>query len=198
MLRGGGVAAALLLLILGFFTGGFFLLLTGVLAAVALIGGWLLAALVQRESWYERPNARILSLLIAIALPIGLIAFGQVAGPLLTPEPEGSHCFSGSLARGEQLEEALAVDPRIERMWFSFEVAELRGGAIRWWITDPFGQVQSGGRAETAGYSETDEVVPAGGRWLMIAQSEADHAQFSIAWTSEIGAGPDTPAQVCP
>lgn len=182
ILRGGGVVAALLLLVLGFITGGFFLLLTGVLAAVALGGGWLLASLVARESWWERPNARALSFVIALAFPVGLVAIAQIAGPLLTPAAQQRQCFSGQLARGEQRDEPLAVDPRIVRMEFQLEVPVLRDGALRWWITDPFGAVQWGGRAEEEGFSATESVTPAGGRWTMTVVSEAGDAEFRLEW----------------
>jgi hypothetical protein len=181
-LRGGGVLVALLLLVLGFVTGGFFLLLTGALAAVAVGGGWLLASLVARESWYERPNSRGLSIVIAIAFPVALVAFAQVVGPLLTPAPQRSHCFSGYLSRGEQRDEPLAVDPRITRMGFRLEVPTLRDGALRWWVTDPVGQIQWGGRADVQGFTEAEEVTPAGGRWMMTVLSEAEAAEFRLEW----------------
>jgi hypothetical protein len=194
-LRGGGVLAALLLLVLGFLTGGFFLLLTGALAAVALVGGWLLASFINRESWWGRPNARAASIVIALAFPIALVAIAQLAGPLLTPEPGQSHCFSGQLARDEQREEALAVDPRITRMEFRLEVPVLREGALRWWITDPSGVIQWGGRVEEEGHSATEDVAPAGGRWTMTVLSEADAAEFRLEWH---GAEADTPLDSSP
>lgn len=198
ILRGGGLLAALLLLVIGFVTGGFFLLLTGVLAAVALVGGWLLASFVARETWWERPNARSLSFVIAVAFPVGLVALAQVAGPLLTPAPQHSQCFSGQLARGEQRAEPLSVDPRIARMEFRLEVPVLREGALRWWVTDPYGEIQWGGRVEQEGFSITEDVTPAGGRWTMTVSSEADDAEYRLEWHGAEADAPLDPSPACP
>ena len=62
---------------LGYITGGFFLLLTGTLGVIALVGGWLLGGLVVRESWYERPNAKQMTLALVVLFlqwrPQGLV-----------------------------------------------------------------------------------------------------------------------------
>jgi hypothetical protein len=197
VLRGGGVLAALLLVALGLVTGGFFLLLTGVLATVAVGGGWLLARFISRESWWERPNARAMSIGIALAFPVALVVIAQLGGPLLTPAPQLSQCFSGQLARGEQRDEPLAVDPRIVRMEFRLDVPALRDGALRWWITDPFGEIQWGGRTEAEGFSATEAVSPAGGRWMMTVLSEAETAEFRLEWHGADADAPLDPSPAC-
>ncbi|MDP8903967.1 MAG: hypothetical protein M3N29_01395 [Chloroflexota bacterium] len=181
-LRGGGIAVALLLLFLGFVTGGFFLLLTGTVAVVAVVGGFLLARFVERESWYRRPNAPVLSTALAIGLPLALITFAQIAGGVLTPPPVTSQCFAGQLGRGQERQFPLPVDPRIATMEGRVTVPTLVGGAFRWWFTDPVGHIAWGGRAEEQGFSETRQLEPSGGQWTVNVVGEADQAEYRIEW----------------
>src|SRR6476469_4715875 len=110
--RYGGIALALLLLLLGFLSGGFFLILTTVLAAVAAIGGWSLSVLVARQSWYLRPNAKPITAVALVAIPVVFVAFAQIVGPLLTPPPTLNQEFSGQLSAGQEQLDTIAVDPR--------------------------------------------------------------------------------------
>lgn len=189
LLRGGGIAVGLLLLWMGFLTGGFFLLLTGVLGLIALAGGWLLGGLVVQERWYERPAARRLTLAMLIGLPIALVVFAQLAGPLLTPAPATSHCFAGELARGQALDEKLAIDPRLRTMVFRLQIPALEDGAARWFVTDPFGQSRWSGRAEAAGHTEQSRVLEsAGGEWSIHVISEAERVEYRLEWAGSTAA----------
>jgi hypothetical protein len=185
LLRGGGVLVGLLLLWLGFLTGGFFLLLTGVLATIALVGGWLLGGLVTREAWYERPNARLLSLTLVVAFPVALVLFAQVAGPALTPPPTTSACINNVLAQGQQDVRPLAVDPRLTSMQFTLHVTNISGGAVRWFVQDPTGQSRWSGRQQQPGDFASDPIPAVGGRWTVNVVSEADTVQFGLDWRAE-------------
>jgi hypothetical protein len=184
LLRGGGVLGGLLLLWLGFLTGGFFLLLTGALALIALVGGWLLGGLIQRESWYGRPNSKVTSLALVLLFPVALVAFAQVVGPLLTPPPVKSACFAGSPSRDGELHTELAVDPRIKTMVFNFQVTEISDGAVRWFVQDPTGQSRWSGREESPGTFSSAELQSVGGQWTLNVISEADQLSYNLEWRS--------------
>ena len=184
LLRGVGILVGALLLWFGIITGGFFLLLTGVLAAVAIGGGWLLGSLIQRESWYDRPNARLLSLGLVVLFPVALLAFAQVAGSLLTPPPTLGACFAGTAARNDELHSDLAVDPRIKTMKFTMTVGQISGGAVRWFVQDPTGQSRWSGREETTGTFESNALPGAGSRWTVHVISEADQVSYDLQWRS--------------
>jgi hypothetical protein len=195
LFRGAGVAVALLLLALGFFTGSFFLLLTVVLAGIALVAGFLLARFVERESWWERPNARNYSLILLAAFPLLMVLFAQLAGPALTPPAATGECLQGQLERDEQRDMRLPVDPRITAMQFRIEVPALDDGALRWWVTDPVGEIPWGGRAEEAGFTEVAEPSPIGGQWTVTVRGEASRAEYVIEWR---GATADTAMEGAP
>ena len=183
-LRGGGILVGLLLLWLGFVTGGFFLLLTGVLAAIAIVGGWLLGSLIQRESWYDRPNARMLSLGVVVLFPVALLVFAQVAGPLLTPPPTTAACFKGTPARGGELHTQLGIDPRIKTMVFNIQVTDITGGAVRWFVQDPTMQSRWSGREEAPGTFTSGALPATGGQWTLNVISEADNLTYNLEWLS--------------
>lgn len=198
LLRGGGLVVGLFLLWLGFVTGGFFLLLTGLLAGIAIVGGWLLGGLVLRESWRERPNAQLLSYGLVVVLPVALIAIAQLAGPLLTPPPQTSACFRGTLARGQQQVEPLAVDPRIESMVFSLVIDDVSGGALRYFVVDPNGGSAWSGRREFAGAYESERIESRSGQWMVNLISDADQAQYVLEWDASTGGDASTaPAAPC-
>lgn len=184
LLRGGGTLVGALLLWLGFLTGGFFIVLTGVLAAIAIVGGWLLGSLVVRESWYESGNAQLRSWALVIGFPIVLLVFAQVAGPLLTPPPTTAACFSGTPQRGGELHTQLAIDPRVKSMRFTFQVGQISGGAVRWFIQDPSGDSLWSGRKYEAGTYTSDELPGAGGQWTINVISEADALTYEMDWVS--------------
>lgn len=184
LLRGSGILVGALLLWLGIVTGGFFLLLTGVLAAIAIVGGWLLGSLIQRESWYERPNARLLSVGLVVLFPVALLVFAQVAGPLLTPPPTIVACFSGTPTRGGELHTQLGVDPRIKTMEFIFQVTDIGGGAVRWFVQDPTGQSRWSGREEATGTFASGAMLGVGGQWTLNVISEADRVAYNLEWRS--------------
>ena len=198
LLRGSGVLVGLFLFWLGFVTGGFFLVLTGVLGGLALIGGWLLGGLIMRESWYRRPNARPMSIALVVLLPLALIGMAQIAGPLLTPPPRISACFEGTLARGQQQVEPLAVDPRIDSMVFRLVIHEVTGGALRYFVLDPNGESAWSGRGEVAGVYESDRIEAIGGQWTVNLISEAGGAQYVLEWhASTNGETPGLPPPAC-
>lgn len=182
LLRGGGVLLGLLLLWLGLVTGGFFLLLTGVLAVLALVGGWLLGGVVQRESWYERPNAKVISIALVVFFPLALFVFAQVVGPLLTPPPTAEAHFTGALQRGEERLHQLPVDPRLVSMDFRLHITRADGGAVRWFVEDPTGQSRWSGRTDRAGYTDRAHIEVVGGQWTIHVISEADYAEYEIDW----------------
>jgi hypothetical protein len=184
LLRGGGFVVGAFLVYLGFVTGGFFLALTGVLGAIAIIGGWWLGGLIQRESWYESSNARAKSYALAAGFPIALIVFAQVAGPFLTPAPTTVACFAGAPPRDGGLHTDLAVDPRIKSMEFTVVVNQLGGGAVRWFINDPIGDAKWGDRAEEAGTYTSGPLPASGGIWKVNLISEADQLDYRIEWRS--------------
>jgi hypothetical protein len=184
LLRGGGVVTALLLLWIGVVTGGFFLLLTGVLAAIALVGGWLLGELMVRESWYEHRNTRVPSLILVVAFPVVLVLFAQLAGPALTPPPSMLGCFAGTPSRGGELHTQLAVDPRIKSMQFTLQLSDVGGGALRWFVQDPTGQSRWSGREEQPGTYTSDPIGGFGGKWTVNVISEADRATYELDWRS--------------
>jgi hypothetical protein len=189
LLRGGGVLAGLFLLWVGFVTGGFFLLLTGFLGALALIGGWLLGGLMTRESWYERPNARPLSIVLVIGFPLMLVAVAQFAGPLLTPPPNLAACYSGTLARGEERHEPLAVDPRIDSMVFRLVIHDVTGGALRYFVVDANGESVWSGRPDIAGTYESDQIESHGGQWMVNLIAEAEQSTYQLEWTATTADG---------
>jgi hypothetical protein len=189
LLRGGGTLVGLLLLWLGFLTGGFFIALTGVLAAISIVGGWLLGGLVVRESWYESPNAQLKSWALVIGLPVVLLAFAQVAGPMLTPPPATAACYSGTPPRGGELHTQLAIDPRVHSMRFTLKVSQISGGAVRWFILDPSGNSVWSGRKSDAGNYVSDELPGAGGQWTINVISEADTLNYELDWVSLDPAG---------
>lgn len=182
LLRGGGLLVGAFVLWLGFLTGGFFLILTGVLAAIAVIGGWLLGGLVMHESWIARPNARPLSFALVVAFPVALMLFAQVAGPLLTPPAATSACLSGTLARDGERHDPIAADPRIETMRFRLQVNAIAGGALRYFVQDPTGQSAWSGRAETTGWYESEPIAAVGGQWTVNLISEADEVSYRLDW----------------
>lgn len=184
LLRGGGILVGALVLWLGLLTGGFFLLLTGVVAAIAIVGGWLLGSLIQREGWYERPNARLLSLGLVVLFPIALLVFAQVGGPLLMPPPTEVACFSGTPARGGELHTQLGVDPRIKSMVFNFQVTSISGGAARVYVEDPSGQSRWSGREEAPGTFTSGPLPAVGGQWTLNVISEADNLTYNLEWRS--------------
>ena len=190
LLRGGGLVIGLFLLWVGYVTGGFFLLLTGTLAAIALIGGWLLGGLVLRESWYERPNARNVTFALVVLFPLALVLLAQVAGPLLTPPPVTAGCISGTLAAGEERHERLAVDPRLGTIGFALRVDTLEGAALRFFIQDPAGQSRFSGRAEQPGTMTSAPIAVQGGPWTVNLVSEADRADYALAWYAATGDAP--------
>lgn len=184
LLRGGGLLVGGGLIYLGFVTGGFFLALTGVLGAIAIIGGWLLGSLIQRESWYESNNARFKTYAVALGFPIALILFAQVAGPLLTPAPATAACFSGTPAKGGELHTDLGVDPRVRSMTFTVVVNQLSGGAVRWFVIDPTGTTQWSGREGASGTFESGPLPATGGTWKLNLISEADQLDYRFEWKS--------------
>lgn len=184
LLRYGGIVVGLFVLWLGFLSGGFLLLLTGVLAGVSIVGGWLLGSFVARESWYSRPNAQPLTVLIVVAFPIALIAFAQIVGPLLTPPPTTSATFAGSLADGQESVEILAIDPRIEEMHFAITITSLDNGAVRWYVEDPTGRSAWSGRTDTPGTHDSYFSGGIyGGQWTIHVVSEANQAGYEFDWT---------------
>jgi hypothetical protein len=196
LLRGGGVVVGLLLIWFGFLTGGFFLLLTGVLAAVAIVGGWLLGGLVQRESWYTSGNAQWKSVALVIGFPVALLVFAQVAGPFLTPPPLKTACFSGSPIRGGELHTQLGVDPRVKSMLLNFQVTDISGGAVRWFVQDPTGQSRWSGREEAAGTFTSGSLPAVGGQWTLNVISEADQLTYNLEWRS-LDPAPDDATSTC-
>jgi hypothetical protein len=182
LFRGAGIGVALLLVAIGFFTGSFFLVLTLVLAAIALVVGFMLARLVERESWWDRPNSRNYSLILLAAFPLVMVLFAQLAGPALTPAPVTGECLEGEVERDEQRDVRLPVDPRITAMQFRIHVPALDDGALRWWVTDPVGEIPWGGRADEAGFTEVAEPGPMGGQWTVTIRGEASRAEYVIEW----------------
>jgi len=183
-LRGGGIVVGALVLWLGLLTGGFFLLLTGVVAAIAIVGGWLLGGLIQRESWYGSSNAPLKSAALVIGFPVALLVFAQVGGPLLMPPPTETACFSGTPARGGELHTQLGVDPRIKSMVFNFQVTSISGGAARVWVEDPSGQSRWSGREEAPGTFSSGGLPAVGGQWTLNVISEADQLTYNFEWRS--------------
>ena len=196
LLRGGGIVVGLILIWLGFVTGGFFMLLTGVMAAIALVGGWLLGGLVQRESWYERPNARNLSFAIVVIFPLALLAFAQVAGPLLTPPPQLTACFAGTPSRGGELHTQLAVDPRVTSVAFEMRLTAVSGGAVRWFIQDPTAQSRWSGREDSPGTFASGPLPATGGQWTLNVISEADQAAYELVWGGATTGAANPPANL--
>ena len=196
LLRGGGVLVGVLLLWLGFLTGGFFLLLTGVLAIFALVGGWLLGGLIQRESWYRSANAQAKSYALAIGFPIALLVFAQVFGPLFTPPPTKIACYSGSPQRGGELHAQLGVDPRVKSMRFTFQIVDIRGGAVRWFVQDPTAQSRWSGREESPGTISSGPLSASGGQWTINVISEADQLTYNMEWRS-LDPAPEDPEASC-
>ena len=197
LLRGVGLLVGLLLIWLGFLTGGFFIVLTGVLATIAIVGGWLLGGLVVRESWYESNNAQAKSWALVIGFPIVLLLFAQVAGPMLTPPPTTAACFSGTPQRGGELHTQLAIDPRVKSMRFTFQVSELTGGAARWWVQDPAGASVWSGREYAAGTYTSDALPGAGGQWTINVISDADALTYEMDWVSLDPASAGAPPPGC-
>ena len=198
LLRGGGIVVGVLLVWLGFVTGGFFLALTGVLGAIALIGGWWLGGLIQRESWYRSPNAQAKSYALAIGFPVALFVFAQVAGPLLTPAPVLAACFSGEPARDGELHSDLDIDPRVSSMQFTMQIEDISGGALRWFVQDPTGQSVWSGREEAPGTFQTGQLSATGGRWRVNVISEADHAVYQLDWTGSAPGFAEEPLTTSP
>jgi hypothetical protein len=196
LLRYGGIVLGLFVLWLGFLTGGFFMLLTGVLAGVSVIGGWLLGRFVGRESWYSRSNAQPLTALIVVAFPIALIAFAQIAGPLLTPPPTLTQQFSGELGQGDELVQAISVDPRVVGMEFSISIPTAQGGAVRWYVQDPTGQSRWSGRTDQYGNSISKQLDATPGQWTLHVVSEADHAEYSVDWKGWTATDLPNPAEI--
>lgn len=184
LLRGGGIVVGVALIYLGFLTGGFFLALTGVLGVIAIVGGWWLGGLMQREAWYESSNARARSYAVALGFPIALIVFAQVVGPLLTPTPTTAFCIGGPTERGAQISGPIAVDPRVKSMEFAMEVHSVSGGAVRWFVQDPTGQSRWSGREESAGRFESGALAGTGGQWTFNVISEADALDYTLNWQS--------------
>jgi hypothetical protein len=67
------------------------------------------------------------------------------------PPPNLATCFTGTLARGEERHEPLAVDPRVNSMMFSLQITDISGGELRWFIQDPAAESQWSGRREVPG-----------------------------------------------
>jgi hypothetical protein len=196
LLRYGGIVVGALLIWFGFLTGGFFLLLTGVLAAIAIVGGWLLGSLIQRESWYESDSAQLKTLALVVGFPVAILVFAQLAGPYLTPEPNKFACFAGTPARNGELHTDLAVDPRIKSMKFTMTIGQVSGGALRWFVQDPTGQSRWTDRYEVPGTFTSDAIPGMGGTWRINVISEADSVSYAIAWNS-VDPPPAASGQVC-
>ena len=185
LLRGGGILVGALLLGLGFLTGGFFIVLTGVLGVTAIAGGWVLAGLIQRESWYESGNAQVKSWALVVGFPLLLVVFAQVAGPLLAPPPTtGGNLGGGELGAGEQVFQ-LALDPRIEQVEFSLWF-QANDGPLRWYVEDPSGNSQWSGRSNETGTDRqrfsSDRITSIGGQWLFHVVNEGGYAEYSADW----------------
>jgi hypothetical protein len=186
LLRGIGIVVGLILLWLGVITGGFFMVLCGVLALVAIVGGWLLGSMVQRASWYERPNAQPLSIALVVLFPLILIGVAQLAGPLLTPAaPTGGTLGSGQIGHEEKVFQ-LALDPRVTQLQFTVTFSA-NDGPVRWFVQDPTGQSRWGDRTDTTGAATqtftSDQLAGAGGQWNFHVINEGATANYTVTWT---------------
>lgn len=185
LLRGVGIVVGVILLWLGVVTGGFFLLLCGVLALIAIVGGWLLGGVVQREVWYESANAQAKTWALVIGFPVVLLVLAQVVGPLLTPAvPSGGTLGSGPIGHEEKVIR-LALDPRVQKVQFTFSF-DHNDGAMRWFVQDPTGQSRWGDRSEISGAAtqtfSSDQMAGEGGQWTFHIVNEGTAANYSVTW----------------
>jgi hypothetical protein len=185
LLRGIGIVVGLVLLWLGVITGGFFMVLCGVLALVALVGGWMLGSMVQRPTWYERHNAQPMSIALVVLFPLILIVVAQVAGPLLTPAtPTGGTLGSGHIGQEEKVF-TLALDPRVSKVQFTVSLSA-NDGPLRWFVQDPTLQSRWGDRTDTTGAAaqtfSSDQMPGAGGQWTFHVVNEGTSATYSVTW----------------
>ncbi len=185
LLRGIGILVGLVLIWLGVITGGFFLVLCGVLALVAIGGGWLLGSMVQRASWYERPRAQQMSIALVILFPLILIAVAQLAGPLLTPAAATNGTLGGGELGHEEKVFKLALDPRVQKVQFTVTFTAT-DGPVRWFVQDPTGQSRWGDRSEATGaYTQqfsSDQMLGQGGQWTFHVINEGGYAEYSVTW----------------
>ena len=194
--RYGGIALAVLLELLGLLSGGFFLVLTSVLSAVAAIGGWSLSVLVSRQSWYLRPNAKPLTAVALVALPVAFVAFAQIVGPLLTPPPTLNQQLSGQLSPGQEQLHTIAVDPRLTGMSLSISVTPTDGSSVRWFFQDPSGQSQWSGRTDQLGNTASQTFAPAPGQWTLHVIDDTGTAGYTATWQGWTSTGAS--AAPCP
>ncbi|MEP7360246.1 MAG: hypothetical protein ABI744_01575 [Chloroflexota bacterium] len=183
--RGVGIVVGVVLLWLGVITGGFFLVLCGVLALVAIVGGWLLGSVVQRETWYERANAQPMSWALVVLFPLMLVVVAQLAGPLLTPAAGTSGTLGSGQVGHEEKVFPLALDPRVQQVQFTISF-DGNDGPMRWFVQDPTGQSLWGDRSDTTGAANqrftSNNLRGAGGQWTFHIINEGTKASYSVTW----------------
>ncbi len=131
----------------------------------------------------------------AVVVVIGsLVTVGVILA--LSAPPNKLACFSGSPSRGGELHTQLAVDPRIKSMVFNFQVWDVGGGAVRWFVQDPSGKSRWSGREESPGTFTSGSLTATGGQWTINVISEADLLNYYLEWRS-LDPAPFDPDATC-